>query len=144
MSQRFIDIAGQSTALSDDYYPHLVERIVLLNPPSFLSMILSVARRFLSKRTQALFGECAAASETKRPGAVSTCTFMSCRFLPDDVPDYLSGRRSDTPAETPLADAQAALAALRAAEVPHASQSPPAVAAEKSVDYERGDSSVEG
>lgn len=109
MSKRFISIAGESTRLSDDYFPMLVERMALINAPSFISMILSVARRFLSEKTQQLLAECPSAGPG---GDVATCPFAHRRFLAEDVPESIGGSRTGPPPLHSRAAAEAALAHL--------------------------------
>lgn len=151
-TSRWCDVSAASPALTNhspssspsSSSSQLVERIVLLNPPSFISMILSVARRFLSERTQKLFGECGAASAPKEPGSVASCPFMSRRFLPEDVPDFLGGRCAAAPSQTPLAQAQAAVATLNEARVLEAAQAPSTEAPGEVDGGERDSSGIEG
>jgi hypothetical protein len=68
--------------------PQLVEKNVLLNAPSLISIVLKVAAQFVSSRTMSKVAVCKGRT---LEGNVADCPFASRRFKKEDLPAFMGG-----------------------------------------------------
>ena len=87
--KRFTAVLGKSSKLSEEYYPQLLDRAVLINVPYVFGAIWSLMKPLLSAKTRSKVAICGA-SDT-RTGDVSKCPFAKLLNL-DTVPSFLGGR----------------------------------------------------
>ena len=51
IDKKFFMALGKSSKAAEKLYPQLVEKTIIVNPPSSIKMILSMAKLFMSKRS---------------------------------------------------------------------------------------------
>ena len=93
----FFRAIGHSSQQSEIYYPQLLGRFCLLSPPKWLSIAMSIALLFASKKTAAKVAVCRAHSNERQPGAMSKCPFASRFINPESLPRALGGTAGDGP-----------------------------------------------
>lgn len=80
---------GESGKVSEDVYPQLLTRQVIIHPPSFFWALFSIFKLFMSAKVMDKLGFCPGRSADK-PSA-SACPFASVRFRLEDLPTFLGG-----------------------------------------------------
>ena len=86
---RFQKTVGDSGKLSEDVYPQLLARSVIIHPPFFFWALFSLFKVFASAKILAKLGVCPGRSPDK-PSA-SACPFASARFRMEQLPTFLGG-----------------------------------------------------
>jgi len=90
-SRKFAKILGDSSKLAEVVYPQLMERTVIVNPPTVFKIMFKFAKVFMSKRTLAKLSVCP--GKTKE-GDIESCPFVKRRLHVSDVPHFLGGQRT--------------------------------------------------
>ena len=85
----FQKTVGESGKISEDVYPQLLARSVIMHPPGFFWVMFSLFKHFMSAKVLAKMGVCPGRSADK-PTA-SSCPFASARFRLADLPSFLGG-----------------------------------------------------
>jgi hypothetical protein len=80
---------GESGKLSEEIYPQLLARSVVIHPPFFFYALFSLFRVFMSTRMLEKMGVCPGRSDAS-PSA-SVCPFASVRFKLEQLPTFLGG-----------------------------------------------------
>jgi len=80
---------GESGKLSEEVFPQLLARQVIMHPPSFFWALFSLFKIFMSAKVLEKVGFCPGRS-AERPSA-SSCPFASVRFALDALPTFLGG-----------------------------------------------------
>merc|ERR1711991_272059 len=84
----FFNAIGKSSKVAAYCYPQLVEKNVLLNAPSLISLVLKVAAQFVSSRTMSKVAVCKGQTLS---GNMEDCPFASRRFKKEDLPSFMGG-----------------------------------------------------
>ena len=84
----FFSAIGKASKVASYVYPQLVEKNVLLNAPSLISIVLKVAAQFVSPNTMSKVGVCRGKT---MQGNIADCPFASRRFRREDLPMFMGG-----------------------------------------------------
>lgn len=84
----FFSAVGKSSKTAAFVWPQLVEKNIILNPPSLMSVLLKVAATFLSANTMAKVAMC---KGNTIKGDMDDCPFASKRFNRADLPTFMGG-----------------------------------------------------
>ena len=89
--RRFPKAQGASSHLSAVYYPQLLGKSVMINPPSFFKMMFAVFSIFMSSAAKEKFGLCGASKSWEKDASV--CPFLKLfgPTAPAAVPSFLGG-----------------------------------------------------
>jgi hypothetical protein len=86
--KKFQKVLSRASKLSEDYYPQLLDRAVLINVPYVFSAIWGVFKNMLSAKTRAKVAICPV-SDTRK-GDVRKCPFAKLLDL-STIPSFLAG-----------------------------------------------------
>lgn len=87
----FFSAVGKSSKIATFVWPQLVEKNVILNAPSLISMVIKLASTFLSPSTMSKVALCRGNTLN---GSLDDCPFASRRFHRDDLPTFMGGLSS--------------------------------------------------
>lgn len=80
---------GESGKLSEEVYPQLLARSIVMHPPFFFWALFSVFKVFMSAKMLEKMGVCPGRSASSP--LASACPFASARFALDALPTFLGG-----------------------------------------------------
>ncbi len=86
---QFQKTIGESGKLSEEVYPQLLARSIIIHPPFFFWALFSLFKTFMSAKLMEKMGVCPGRSADK-PSA-SACPFASVRFALPALPTFLGG-----------------------------------------------------
>ena len=89
MDSRFQKILGEMSKLSENLYPQLMDRAVLVNPPSFMRVLFAAVKPLLSKKVLEKMAICPGFRSGKTN--VADCPYASRRFRAEHLPTFVGG-----------------------------------------------------
>ena len=85
---RFSKALGESSHLNDVYYPQLMRALIVTNVPTVMSIMMSIGRPLMSKKTLEKQKFCGG----KKLGDINKCPFVAKHKNDIDcIPDFLGG-----------------------------------------------------
>lgn len=87
--QRFFAALGESSKISDQLHPQLVQRTAIINAGDAMKWMWQVARLFLSKRTVEKISVCVGFDKAKGANA---CPYASAWTNTDELPTFVGGK----------------------------------------------------
>jgi len=95
----FFSAIGKASKVASYCYPQLVDKNVILNAPSLISIVLKVAAQFVSANTMSKVALCRGKTTH---GDFESCPFATRRFQKGDLPEFMGGNcGSDEQADAP-------------------------------------------
>ncbi|KAJ3124836.1 hypothetical protein HK098_000824 [Nowakowskiella sp. JEL0407] len=91
MNRHFFRALGIASKLSETYYPQLLGISVMINLPSFMSLMMTLAKTFMSKRTLDKLRFCKGVTVGPNAQDISKCPYASGMILKESVPTFLGG-----------------------------------------------------
>jgi hypothetical protein len=88
MSQPFFKGMGKAQKEGELRYPQFQDITILINNPTWLNVVLSIAKVFVSKRTFEKLKTCPGRTST---GDIRTCPYVAANFDLDSIPTFLGG-----------------------------------------------------
>eukprot|EP01091_Cochliopodium_minus_P015445 TRINITY_DN5503_c0_g1_i1.p1 TRINITY_DN5503_c0_g1~~TRINITY_DN5503_c0_g1_i1.p1 ORF type:complete len:291 (+),score=67.81 TRINITY_DN5503_c0_g1_i1:106-978(+) len=92
IDKRFFSAIARSSKISEKLYPQLVERNVIMNPPSSIKIVISMAKIFMSKRSMEKLVLCKGDSSK---GKWEDCPFAKNHLIKESTPFFLGGDLKD-------------------------------------------------
>jgi len=89
MDSRFQRVVGEMSKLSEELYPQMMDRAVLMNPPSFMRVLFAAFKPLLSKKVLDKMAFCPGFRSGK--GSAANCPYASKRFVVDNLPTFVGG-----------------------------------------------------
>ncbi len=83
-------IIGESGKISEEVYPQLLGKQVLMHPPRFFAAMFSIIRQFMSEKVVEKLGFCPGSGEAHGTSA-GVCPYASQRFEVASLPTFLGG-----------------------------------------------------
>eukprot|EP00179_Madagascaria_erythrocladioides_P007359 CAMPEP_0198320738 /NCGR_PEP_ID=MMETSP1450-20131203/9604_1 /TAXON_ID=753684 ORGANISM="Madagascaria erythrocladiodes, Strain CCMP3234" /NCGR_SAMPLE_ID=MMETSP1450 /ASSEMBLY_ACC=CAM_ASM_001115 /LENGTH=311 /DNA_ID=CAMNT_0044024231 /DNA_START=53 /DNA_END=988 /DNA_ORIENTATION=- len=80
---------GSSTKLSDFLHPQMIEKTVILHPPTSFRLLYQFAKAFVSKKSLDKIRQCSATDHRKAD--IAKCPFVSERLEILEVPSFMGG-----------------------------------------------------
>ncbi len=89
-SIKYQKIIGESGKISEEVYPQLLGKQVLMHPPRFFAAMFSVIAQFMSEKVVEKLGFCPGSGEAHGTSA-GVCPYASQRFEVASLPTFLGG-----------------------------------------------------
>ncbi len=87
-SQTLISSQNEASAIAKNLYPQLLEKVIIVNAPWFMSQLWKVATMVLS---ESLTGKVAMCGGTIAPGQLGACPYASKNINIDELPSFVGG-----------------------------------------------------
>eukprot|EP01091_Cochliopodium_minus_P020601 TRINITY_DN904_c0_g1_i3.p1 TRINITY_DN904_c0_g1~~TRINITY_DN904_c0_g1_i3.p1 ORF type:complete len:162 (-),score=40.10 TRINITY_DN904_c0_g1_i3:83-568(-) len=87
--KRFFKSLGDSSKIAENLYPQLLDKNVVVNPPTMFKVIMSVASVFMSKKSLSKMITCKGNINKQ---TLSKCPFASKFIKEEDIPSFLGGK----------------------------------------------------
>eukprot|EP01091_Cochliopodium_minus_P003488 TRINITY_DN1339_c0_g1_i4.p1 TRINITY_DN1339_c0_g1~~TRINITY_DN1339_c0_g1_i4.p1 ORF type:complete len:289 (+),score=77.03 TRINITY_DN1339_c0_g1_i4:290-1156(+) len=87
--RRFFKCLGDSSKIADNLFPQLLERNVMMNPPTVFKLLMSFVSIFMSKKSLSKISLCKG-NTTKQ--SISKCPFSLKNIKEEDIPTFLGGK----------------------------------------------------
>jgi len=92
--KRFFKSLGDSSKIAENLYPQLLEKNIVVNPPTMFKVIMSVASVFMSKKSLSKMVTCKGNMAKQN---IKQCPYASKMIKEEDIPTFLGGKCDCTP-----------------------------------------------
>jgi hypothetical protein len=93
LNRQYMRVDGKCSKLCEMYYPQLMGKIVLVNPPSILPVLMRICKHFISASTLEKIVCCEAKPSKRHHCKCARCFLLSQQ--PSEVPSFLGGSAPD-------------------------------------------------
>jgi len=87
--KRFFKALGDSSKIADNLFPQLLEKNIMMNPPTIFKIVMSIATVFMSKKSLSKMTLCKGNTESQN---ISKCPFATKSINEEDIPSFLGGK----------------------------------------------------